>query len=183
MGYIYSMIHWNWNKVNFYNSALKHLSRLPNRSKQPSYWDILIFATFGTSRSTWKCHGFHLWLSQIEGNLWEKTTSHPFQPPVHPPTPPKHLLALQNTLRHPKHIPLSARNSLDFYKALNRQSERHLSCQGMSGGTLWEMRVSEDVCWVSGRFVSVYSCLWQCQGYVRGVMGVSGDIWGCLGGV
>ena len=73
----------------------------------------------------------------------------------------------------------STKRSLDSLT----QTERHLSCQGMPGGTLWEMRVSEDVCWVSGMFVSVYVCLWQYQGYVRGVMGVSGDIWGCLGGV
>ena len=180
---LYSVIHWNWNKVNFYIQLWNLSQGFPigqNNSHIGTFWYL---RHFGTSRSSKKCHGFHLWLSQIEGNWWEKTTRHPFQPPVHPPTPPKHLWTLQNTLRDPKHIPLSARNSLDFYKALVIQSERHLSGQGMSGGTLWEMRVSEDVCWVSGVFVSVYGCIWQCQGYVRGVMGVSGDIWGCLGGV
>ena len=68
-------------------------------------------------------------------------------------------------------------------KAFVRQSERHLSCQGMCGGTLGEMRVSEDVCWVSGMFVGVYGCIWQCLGYIRGDRGVSGDIWGYLWGV
>ena len=43
--------------------------------------------------------------------------------------------------------------------------------------------MSEDVCRVSGMLVSVYGCLWQCLGYVRGDMGVSGDVFGCLGGV
>ena len=33
--YNYSMIVWNWYKVNSYISALKHLPRLPNRSKRP----------------------------------------------------------------------------------------------------------------------------------------------------
>ena len=31
----YSMIVWNCNKVNSYISVLKHLPRLPNRSKRP----------------------------------------------------------------------------------------------------------------------------------------------------
>ena len=43
------------------------------------------------------------------------------------------------------------------------------------------MRVSEDVFWVSGMLVSVYGCLWKCLGYVRGDMGVSGDVQWCLG--
>ena len=34
-GVRYSMIVWNWNKVNSYISALKHLPRHPNRSKRP----------------------------------------------------------------------------------------------------------------------------------------------------
>ena len=90
-------------------------------------------------------------------------------------------MKLQNTLWHPKHSPLSSRNSLDYSKALVRQSEGHLSCQRMSGETLGEMRVSKDVCWVSGMFKSLCSCLWQCLGYVMGDIWVYGDIWGCLG--
>ena len=50
----------------------------------------------------------------------------------------------------------------------------------MSEGNLGEMRVSEDVFWVSGMLVSVYGCLWKCLGYVRGDMGVFGDVMGCL---
>ena len=71
------MIHWNWNKVNFYNSALKPLSRLPNRSKLKTTLlrGIFIVETFVTSRFTRKWHGFHLWLSKIEGNWWEKLTT------------------------------------------------------------------------------------------------------------
>ena len=42
------------------------------------------------------------------------------------------------------------------------------------------MRVSGGVCWVSGMFLSVCGCLWQCLGYVRGDMGVFGDVMGCL---
>ena len=34
---------------------------------------------------------------------------------------------------------------------------------------------------MSRMFVSVYGCLWQCLGYVRGDMGVFGDVLGCLG--
>ena len=41
--------------------------------------------------------------------------------------------------------------------------------------------MSEDVFWVSGMLVSVYGCLWKCLGYVRGDMGVFGDVLGCLG--
>ena len=99
--------------------------------------------------------------------------------PLHLQITPKHHWKPQNTLRHLKHIPLSPRNSLGHSQALFRQSERHLSCQRKSGGTLGEMRVSEDVFWVSGMLVSVYGCLWKCLGYVRGDMGVSGDFKGC----
>ena len=53
------MIQQKWNKVNFYNSALKPLPRLPNRSKRPQLWDILIFETSRTSRSTGKFQGTH----------------------------------------------------------------------------------------------------------------------------
>ena len=96
-----------------------------------------------------------------------------------PSNTPKHLWTLQNTLRHHKHIPQSTTNSFDFYKALVRQSKRHLSCQEMSGGTLWEMRVSEDVCWVSGIFVSVKAMSglsWECLEISEGVWGVSRGI-------
>ena len=41
--------------------------------------------------------------------------------------------------------------------------------------------MSEDVCWMSGMLLSVYDCLCQCLGYVRGDMGVFGDVMGCLG--
>ena len=51
----YSMIQQNCNKVNSYNSAPKPLPRLPNRSKWPYPWDILIYETPGTARSTGKC--------------------------------------------------------------------------------------------------------------------------------
>ena len=44
----YGMVQQKWNKVNFYNPALKPLLWLPNRSKPLQLWDILIFETFGT---------------------------------------------------------------------------------------------------------------------------------------
>ena len=180
------MIHWNWNKVNFYNSALKPLPRLPYRSKQLSLWDILIFATFGTSRSTRKCHVFHLWLSQIEGNWWEKTTRHPFQPPIHPPTPPKHLWTLQNTLRDPKHIPLSARNSLDFYKALVRQSDTDWEAFELSRYAWRDSVRYEGVrrCLLS--VSNVCECLRLSLAISRICQGCDGSVWdicGCLEGV
>ena len=91
-----------------------------------------------------------------------------------------------DTSKHPQthqtHPPVP-RNNLDYSQALIRQFERHLVCQGMSGRTLRVMRVSDAVCWMSGLFVSVKGCLWQCLGYVKGDMGVCGDIWGSLGGV
>ena len=89
------MIVWNCNKVNSYISDLKHLPRLPNRSKRPKLWDILIFETPGTSRSIEKCQGYYLWLPNIEGNWKEYTTRHPPEPFLHPPTP-------QDTLRYPQ---------------------------------------------------------------------------------
>ena len=36
---------------------------------------------------------------------------------------------------------------------------------------------------MSGMLLSVYGCLWQCLGYIRGDMLVSGDFKGCVGGV
>ena len=90
---------------------------------------------------------------------------------------------LQSTPRHPKHPHKSPRKSLGYFQSLVRQFARHLVCQGMSGRTLRVMRVSDAVCWMSGLFVSVKGCLWQCLGYVKGDMGVCGDIWGSLGGV
>ena len=41
-------------KINYSNSALKPLPRLPNVPKVAYVWDILIFQAFGTSRSTGK---------------------------------------------------------------------------------------------------------------------------------
>ena len=52
---LYSMIVWNWNKVNSYISALKPFQSVPNRSKWPFCWGILIFKTSETSRSIGKC--------------------------------------------------------------------------------------------------------------------------------
>jgi len=91
-----------------------------------------------------------------------------------------------DTSKHPQthqtHPPVP-RNNLDYSQVLIRQFARHLVCQGVSGRTLRVMRVSDAVCWKSGLFVSVKGCLWQCLGYVKGDMGVCGDIWGSLGGV
>ena len=84
------MIQQNCNKVNSYNSALKPLPRLPNRSKWPYLWDILIYETSGPSRSTGKRQGSHLCLPKFEGNWREKSTRHPPQPPLHTTTPPRH---------------------------------------------------------------------------------------------
>ena len=92
--YYYSMIVWNWYSYS-YNSALKPLPRLPNRSKRPQLYNILIFETSGTAMCTGKCQELNLWLFTIEGKWRETTSRHPFQPPVHHPTP-------RNTLEHSK---------------------------------------------------------------------------------
>ena len=85
-----------------------------------------------------------------------------FQTPLSAPRTPS------NTLKHrkpppstPNTLPCSPRKSLDCSQALVRQSGRHLSCQVMSEGNLGEMRVSGDVCWVSGMFVSVAFNFWS----------------------
>ena len=123
----------------------------------------------------------------IDGNWVENTPHIPLIAWIHPPTPPKHTWTLQNSPRHTKHAHMSPMKSLSHFQALIRESERHIVCQGpwqgMSGGTLGEMRVLDDVCWVSGMSVSVWGCLWQCLGFVKGDMWVCGYIWGCLGGV
>ena len=99
---------------------------------------------------------------------------------LHPLIAQKHTWKPQNTLRHPKHIPLSPRNSIGYSQALFRQSERHLSCQRKSGGTLGEMR-RKWRCLLGVRNVS--ECLWLPLAMSRGDMGVFGDVYGCLGGV
>ena len=100
---------------------------------------------------------------------------------IHPPTPPKHPWKLKKHPQAPQTHPMTPRNSFDYSKTLVRHSERHLGCQGMSGRTLGEMRVSDHVCCMSGMLVSVWGCYGYVLGYVRGGFGVSGDIWGCLG--
>ena len=119
---------------------------------------------------------------KLKANEGKGLPDTPLSPPYvfqHPETP----LSQQTTPGHPKQPTLSPQGVPWLLPALVRESERHLSCQLISEGNLGEMRVSEDACWVSGMFVSVFSCLWQCLGYVRGDMGLSRDIWGCLGEV
>ena len=102
-----------------------------------------------------------------------------YTPSNTPKTPLKHFKTPPGTPNTLTSLP----EKLEYFQALIRQFARHLVCQGMSGRTLGEMRVSDDVCWGSGMFVSVWGCLWQCLGYAKGDMGVFGDIWGSLGGV
>ena len=114
------MIVWNCNKVNSYISDLKHLPRLPNRSKRPKLWDILIFETPGTSRSIEKCQGYYLWLPNIEGNWKEYTTRHHPEPFLHPPTP-------QDTLRYPQTLRYHPWHFLDIAICTPRHSQASLT--------------------------------------------------------
>ena len=103
----YSMIIWNWNKVNSYISALKPLPRVPNRSKWPWCWDILIFETSGTSTSFGKCQWFYKCTIYIDEIWVESTTRYLWKHRFTPQHPPKHPKTIKITLRHPRHIPCS----------------------------------------------------------------------------
>ena len=155
---VYSMIVWNWNKVNSYISALKPLPELPNSSKWPQLWDILIFETSGTFRSSGKWQCFNKCTVDIGGNWVENaprylskqgyTRQHFQNTPAHFKTPP----GTPNTLTSlPGKALDTAKHSSDSLQGIWFVN----LTQGMSGRTLGEMRVSDDVCWVSGMFVSV----------------------------
>ena len=136
--------------------------------------------TSGTLTSFGKCQCFYRCTMYIDGNWVENTPrwlSQPVYTLQHPQNTPGNS---KNTPRLPKHTPMTPRNSFDYSKTLVRHSERHLGCQGMSGRTLGEMRVSDHVCCMSGMLLSVWGCYGNVLGYVRGDFGVSGDIWGCL---
>ena len=59
------MIIWNCQKVNYSNSALKPILRLPNMPKVVYIWDIWIFQALGTIRFTGAPHGAYLQLENF----------------------------------------------------------------------------------------------------------------------
>ena len=151
----YSMTVWNWNKVNSHISALKPLSRVPNRSKWPWCWDILIFETSGTSTSFGKCQRFYRCTIYIDDIWVESSTRYFWKHRYTPPTPPKTPQDNKNHPQAPQTHPLFPKNSVDYSQAFIKHSERHLSRQGMSEKTLGEGNLSEGACWVSEMFVIV----------------------------
>ena len=151
----YSMIIWNWNKVNSYISALKPLPRVPNRSKWPWCWDILIFETSGTSTSFGKCQWFYKCTIYIDEIWVESTTRYLWKHGYTLQQPPKHPKTIKNHPQAPQTHPLFPRNSVDYSQALMKHSERHSSCQGMSEKTLGGGNRSEGACWVSEMSVIV----------------------------
>ena len=154
LGY-YSMIIWNWNKVNSYISALKPLPRVPNRSKWPWCWDILIFETSGTSMSFGKCQWFYKCTIYIDEIWVESTTRYLWKHGYTLQQPPKHPKTIKNHPQAPQTHPLFPRNSVDYSQALMKHSESHSSCQGMSEKTLGGGNRSEGACWVSEMSVIV----------------------------
>ena len=95
---------------------------------------------------------------------------------ITPSNTPKTHLETQKHPQAPQTHPHDPQEQIDYSKTLVRHSERHLGCQGMSGRTLGEMRVSDHVCCMSGMLLSVWGCYGNVLGYVRGGFGVSGDI-------
>ena len=189
--YIANFLPWSvitCNKVNFYNSALKPLPRLPNRSKRPQLWDILIFETYRTSGSTGKFQGS----PKIGGN-WRETTTR------HPPIPPRHPL---DTLRYPPTLPYHAWYILDIAKCSRRHSQtfltlnRHLLTPSFlpeslrtsldnsnASQTAWQVLASSQGCsWgAGGMCLGCLRMFWSIQGVLGVFQGVRGAEWGSVG--
>ena len=179
----YSMIIWNWNKVNSYISALKPLPRVPKRSKWPWCWDILIFETSGTSTSFGKCQWFYKCTIYIDEIWVESTTRYLW----------KHGYTLQQPPKHPKTIKKPPPGTPDTPPV--PQEQRWLLPN--THETFWEaFKLSRDVRENSGRRKSVRRCLlsvwnvcdcltllWENsmasqESYMR-VWGYLGLSWGC----
>ena len=137
------------------SEALKPLPRVPNRSKWPWCWDILIFETSGTSTSFGKCQWFYKCTIYIDEIWVESTTRYLWKHGYTLQQPPKHPKTIKNHPQAPQTHPLFPRNSVDYSQALMKHSERHSSCQGMSEKTLGGGNRSEGACWVSEMSVIV----------------------------
>ena len=168
------------------SEALKPLPRVPNRSKWPWCWDILIFETSETSRSIGECQGYYLWLPKIEGNWKEYTTRHPPEPLLHLPTPQDTLRYPQTLRNHPWHI-LRHCHSSPWHSQASLTFNRHdltLSFPPESSLTsLDNPNASQNVWRV---FWSSQSCSWGSWGVFGvpgGVFWVSRGVLGVLEGV
>ena len=169
------MIIWNWNKVNSYISALKPLPRVPNRSKWPWCWDILIFETSGTSTSFGKCQWFYKCTIYIDEIWVESTTRYLWKHGYTLQQPPKHPKTIKNHPQAPQTHPLFPRNSVDYSQALMKHSERHSSCQGMSEKNLWEEEIGQKVP------VECLKCLWLSNAALGKFYGISRVLYESLG--
>ena len=119
----YSMIIWNFQKVNSSNSALKPLLRLLNVPKVAYVWDILIIQAFGTSSSTGKYQWAYLWLETVEENWRKCTKTDPLRIPFGISTPQLYPRTIPNTLRCLKWFFMSPRSCPDHSHALVGQLE------------------------------------------------------------
>ena len=115
----------------------------------------------------------------IDGNWVENTPrwlSKPGYTLQHPQNTPGNS---KNTPRHPKHTPWPPGTALTTPKHSSDILRGIWVVKGCLGGLWrkWEQQIMSFEC---------QGCLWVsggAYGNVRGDIGVSGDIWGCLGGV
>ena len=120
------------------------------------------------------------------GNTWELSKKHPLIPlkaRLHPQMSPKHNWTLQNTLRYPKHIPLSPKNSLDYSQAI---VETVWEPFGLSRDVREDFRGNEGFRWCMLSVRNVCEC-WGLhlsmsrigQGWYRSLWGHLRVCWGC----
>ena len=92
----YSMIFWNWNKVNSYISALKPLPRVPIAQKGPNFGTFGYLRHFGSSGLLKKFKILICDFLTLKGNEGRRLPDTPLSPPTpsnNPKTPlktPKH---------------------------------------------------------------------------------------------
>ena len=168
------MIIWNWNKVNSYISALKPLPRVPNRSKWPWCWDILIFETSGTSTSFGKCQWFYKCTIYIDEIWVESTTRYLWKHGYTLQQPPKHPKTIKTTPRHPRHTPCSPGTALTTPKHswnILRGIQVVKGCQRK----LWEEEIGQKVP------VECLKCLWLSNAALGKFYGISRVLYESLG--
>ena len=174
--------------VNACNLALKPLPWLPIRSKCPYLWDILIFETSGTFRSTEKCQCFYKCTMEIDGNWVENnprylsqnawTLQYPQNTHGHSKTPPR---TLSVTREQPWLLPSTVWERFGLSRDVRENSD--VRCQMMSVGCpkcLWLSRATfgnvKDMKWVvwESLGISEGTLVPGCPGVPRGVGGCKG---------
>ena len=183
------MIHWNWNKVNFYNSALKHLSRLPipigqNNPHIGTFWYLQHLGPLGLLENVTDFICDFLKLKEIYGKRLlaipfslPYTLQHPQNTSLHYKTPS----GTQNTSPCPPGTALtSTKRSSDSLRGiwvvkgcLEGLCEKW-GCQKMSVEC-------QDGLWVStaafGNVKDMSGVLWECLEISECVWGVSRGSW------